>query len=317
MGCARRWVGLVVGALAVVSSASPAEAAEGARGGMFVLPIERAWPVSESAGTVFEERLAISLAEAKRVRPLGPRDIPPARRGGLPKELAACVTPACLRRLAEATTAERVLGIKLADDEGRPTLFATVYEARTGEIVLRKEWPGRRDDPPVGERLAGEVARWAASLPRPGEPAPPAPPPPPRFVWRDGVVALDLAPGEPESQQAGALLGALAARLSERRGFSVIPRGGAGVPSHRAVVKIENVNVTHRPHHLEHVREGSLDASVTITDLPSGLVVFVGRGQADAKAKARHTNDAEVMGALVTDVVAQWMNAFDALGVAE
>ncbi len=185
----------MLGASILLLGAASARADEVAAGGLFVLPVERTWPVSPSAAAVFDERLSIAIAETRRARPLGARDVPEAQRSTLPKELSACVTPACLKRLAEATGADRVLGTKLADDGGGPTLFASVYDTRTGAVVQRREWPGRPDEPPVSGRLAGEVARWAVG-PAPAATATVPPPRPTRAVVippSPGVVALELA----------------------------------------------------------------------------------------------------------------------------
>lgn len=319
-GCAAWFSSLLVGASILVLGAGHARADELGAGGLFVLPVVRAWPVNASAAAVFEERLSIALAETKRARPLGTRDVPEAQRSTLPNDLSACVTPACLKRLRDVTGAERVLGTKLADDSGGPTLFASVYDARTGAIVQRREWPGRPDDLPVSARFAGEVARWAVGpAPSAGPVSPP--PPPPRAVSvppAPGVVALALAPGEPDGSQASALLDQLAAQLGRRGPFSVLARGGAaaGAPSQRATVQVEQAHVSLRAHHAHHVREGALAAVVTIVDLRAGTALFSARGHAERTVESKKISDAEVMSQLVDDVVAQWMQAFDAQSVA-
>src|SRR3954454_19457155 len=68
-------------------------------GGLFVLPVEPAWPVGEADAGVFGERLAIALGQTGRVRVLTARDVPEVWRRELPADLSACVTPACLARL--------------------------------------------------------------------------------------------------------------------------------------------------------------------------------------------------------------------------
>jgi hypothetical protein len=285
---------------------------------MFVLPVARAWPVSESAGDLFEERIGIALTEAKRARALSPRDIPEKRRRDFPADLATCVTPACLKRLGEATGAERVLGLKLADDGGRATLFATVFDVRTGGITQRREWPGGAGGPELTPRLASEVAHWAL-----GE-APAPPPPPPAMpvarapVIEPGLLTFALAPGEPASPQAQALLDELAGRLAGRPGFALaLSETPATRPTHRAFVKLEQVNVQNVPHHLTRREVGTLAAALSIVDLASGTTVFAARGEASTSEKARHTNDAAIMAGLVTSVVGQWIAAFDAQQVGE
>lgn len=311
----------LVGIAILVLGARGARADEVGAGGLFVLPVERTWPVSPSTAAVFEERLSIAIAESRRARPLGMRDVPEAQRGTLPKELSACVTPACLKRLAEVTGAERVLGTKLADDGGGPTLFASVYDARTGAIIQRREWPGRPDEWPVSGRLAGEVARWAVGPAPSGRTTTPPPAPPPlALALAPGVVALALAPGEPDASQANALLDQLATQLGRRGPFSVLPRvvggGGTGaMPSHRATVQVEQAHVSLRAHHARHVREGALAAVVTIVELPAGTALFSARGHAERSIDSKKIGDAEVMSQLVDDVVAQWMQAFDAQSV--
>jgi hypothetical protein len=309
-----RWLWFGWLALAVLLGVSPA-AAKGVSGpGLFLLPVERALPVSDSAAQLFEERLAIAFGETRRVRVLSPRDIPDERRADLPPDLAACVSPACLKRLGEIAGAERVLESKLADDGGWPTLFSTLYDAGTGTILQRREWPARAGEQPPSPRLAADVARWVVGDPLPPlAPTPPRPPPPPA----PGVVTLELAPGEPDSPQTQALMNELASRLGGRRGFSIVlgrgaPRAGL---THRAAIRIEGLHVAVRPHHLGHAREGMLAAALTITELPADRVVFAARGEAQGAAKARKSNDVEVMAALVTQVVDQWMYAFDAQSV--
>jgi hypothetical protein len=322
-GWAKRLSLPLLGASILVLQVASARADETGAGGLFVLPVERTWPVNASAAAVFDERLSIAIAETRRARPLGARDVPEAQRSTLPKELSACVTPACLKRLTELTGAERVLGTKLADDGGGPTLFASVYDARTGAVVQRREWPGRPDEPPVSGRLAGEVARWAVG------PAPQAraadPPPAVRALAippSPGVVALALAPGEPAASQANALLDQLATELGRRGPFSMLsrggglPRGGGAPPSQRATVQVEQAHVSLRAHHAHHVREGALAAVMTIVDVPGGTALFSARGHAERSIDSKKVSDAEVMSQLVDDVVAQWMQAFDAQSVA-
>jgi hypothetical protein len=312
-GRSRRWsLGLVGGALLW---AAPAAAAKNGPA-LFLLPVERALPISDSAAQVFEERLAIAVGDTHRVRVLSARDVPDERRAELPADLTACVSPSCLKRLGEIAGADRVLQSKLADDAGWPTLFATLYDAGTGAILQRREWPARAGEPPPSPRLAGDVARWIV-----GDPAPPLAPAPrapaPAALVAPGVVALDLADGEPDSPQAQALMSQLSARLGGRRGFAIVL--GHGAPgagcTHRAAVRIEALHVSVRPHHASHAREGALAAALTITELPSERVVFAARGEAQGSVKARKSNDAEVMAVLVTEVVDQWVNAFDAQSV--
>ena len=305
------FAGAILAALLFVAPVAAQNA--GPRGGLFVLPIARAWPVSESAGQLFEERIGIALSEAKRVRALSARDIPETQQRALPADLTTCLTPACLKRLGGATGAERVLGIKIADDGGRATLFATVFDVRSGAIVQRREWPGRAAEPELTPRLAAEVARWASGEP-PAVPAPPVAAPVARApVVEPGLLVFGLAPGEPASPQAQALLNELGTRLAGRPGFSLAFSEGPGTnPSHRAAVKIEQMSVRNVPHHLERRQVGTLAATLSITDLASGTVLFAARAQTSVSEKGHRTNDAEVMAGLVTEIVTQWMDSFDA-----
>jgi hypothetical protein len=215
-----------------------------------------------------------------------------------------------LKRLGEATRAERVLGLKLADDGGRATLFATVFDTRSGAIRQRREWPGGAGGPELTPQLAAEVARWAVGeVARPPATAPLAQAP----VVEAGLLAFALAAGEPPSPQAQALLDGLAGRLGGRAGFALaLSETPATRPTHRALVKIEQMNVQNVPHHLERREVGTLAAAVSIVDLSSGTTVFAARGQASTSEKARHTTEAALTAELVSAVVGQWVASFDA-----
>ena len=187
-----------------------------------------------------------------------------------------------------------------------------MFDVRSGAIVERREWPGRATEPDLSPHLASEVARWASGEAPPPPPIAAAPVAHPPFIG-PGLLVFGLAPGEPPTPQGQALLSELGGRLAGRSEFSLALSEGPGTnPSHRAEVKIEQMTVRNVPHHLERRQVGTLAASLSITDLASGTVVFAARAQASVSEKAHRANDAEVMAGLITEVVTQWMDSFDA-----
>src|SRR5262249_18303463 len=158
---------------------------------------------------------------------LGPRDIQPAARSGLPPDLAACVTPACLKALGEASGADHVLALEVLEDAAGPVLFATIYDAGDGAVVDQRglTWPG---GDPAPRAWADELARWLLRAP-----APPVPPP-----EREARLAIALAPEQAGRPEARALVAELAGRLQARGA----PRlAGPAAATHQAVVAVERV----------------------------------------------------------------------------
>jgi hypothetical protein len=283
--------------------------AAGERGGVFLLPVEGTWPVGESAAAVFEERLAIALAESKHMRTVTQRDLPGSRRTGLPEKLSTCTAPDCVKKLAALMSVDRVLSIRVADDQGRTILFSALYEGRTGAVASRKEWRtnGREAVPPS---LAGAIASWTV-----GEAPAPTPPPAKVEVVKPGVLVVGLAAKQADSIEARTLRGQVTSRLRQYGDFSVQESGAGPDLSHRATIAVEHMDVTTRPHHVHRYREGSLIATLTITEIATGVVTFSSTGRAEVREKTEHASDTEVVGTLVSRVVDQWMSAFDAQGI--
>jgi hypothetical protein len=292
--------------------APPAARAEDER--LFVLPVARSRAISDGAARILEERLAIALGETRRVRVLSERDVPAAERRGLPRDLASCESPDCLKRLGRATGAAQALAVRIAEDERQTVMFAQLYDARTGESLRRKEWPAAPPaaGAPPAERIA-ELGRWAVGIPEPptAVAATPAFGPPPA----PGLVAFEAAPGRPPSSEARALLGAITARLSGNPAYEVLPAGsplpaGAAI-THRAVVSVDRLSVSTRIRHVRHYRQGVLAATLTISSADGG-VVFMARADAATSERARHTTEQQVVEGLVRDVVDDWVRAFRA-----
>jgi hypothetical protein len=303
------WV--LVSLLAAASSSAPAAEKDG----VFVLPVEGRWPVSDSAATVFEERLTIAFAEGRRLRAVASRDVPASKRGRLPDKLSACTDAECVKKLAEIMGVDRVLEVRLADDAGRVTCFSTVRDGRSGAVVQRKEWPGAYGEAGIPRELALAIARWTLGEQR-TRTAPPVSKP---VTVQPGVLALGLAARQTETPETRALLAELAGRLQGRSDFSVVREGAAkpGEISQRAGVLVDHVAISSRQHHVRHYRDGSLQATLTISEASSGVVLLSVRGDAKFSEEADHVTDAQALGTLVTRVVDQWMRAFDAQQVSE
>jgi hypothetical protein len=292
---------------------APLRAAE--KGGVFLLPVEGNWPVSESGATVFEERLTIALGNEGRVRAVGVSDVPSSKRDRLPKSLATCANPECVKSVSAIMGVDTVLRVRLANDNGQVTCFVTVYDGRNGGPLQRKEWPARYGDSGVPAELAGAIARWT----RGEAPPPKAPVPAPAPAPKPTVLALGLGPRQADSPEARALLADLLGRLQGNGVFSVVraPALAKAPATHQGIIVVDHLDMATRQHHVHHYREGQLQATLTITEVATGAVIFSLRGQAKTSVEAEHVTELQVLGTLVGQVLEQWLAAFDAQQVSE
>jgi hypothetical protein len=298
---------LIMSLIALGAVAGPAQAQPPK---VFVLPVHsNSW--LDHDDRLLEARVALALTRGHRVRPVGARDLPAPARRQLPLDLGECTQPACLRVLGQATTAARVLALELFDEGDRPVLLATLFDARTGEAVERRELP-RGDARTPSRAWAEELARWVSTTSA-GVRPPPQPPPPPRPTAV--LVSLALDPDQLARPEGQALLAQLRDRLTQRGRPRLAPPGPEGPVTHRAVVSVENFGISERPHHVHRYRSGALAASLTVTEVRTGAVVFSKRATAELTARARHTTDQQTLGALVDDVVYRWMSELDATAI--
>jgi hypothetical protein len=287
-------------ALAVASvpgAAAPATAATAEPPGLFVLPVRTdRWGGSvlgPGEPRLLEARITTALARGRRVRAVSARDVPPEARAELPRDLAACITPACLALLAKATGAERVLAVELLDEDAGPVLFATLYDAATGVVVDRRELP----DPitaPATRAWAVELARWASGAP--------PPPPPPSLV-------VDVGPAQAGRPEARALRGQLIALLQARPWPYLAAPWGAEAqarPTHRVLVTIENVAVSDRVHHIHRYRHGVLVARLDVVDARGGPALWSRREAAELTARSDEAGNQQIVDALVADLASRF-----------
>ncbi len=292
--------------VAIWAAASTGRAADGAESGASVAALDGAavlvLPVEGALDTdALHARLLIALQRRGR-RALSLDDVPEARRGALPADPARCLAPDCVRRLADASGAARVLAVRFLDDGGRAAVFATLFDAARGR-VLRRDEVGRADWPAAA--LAEEIARWERGEPPPPPPVGsrpiPAPLPP--------LVAVDVvAPGTPEAR---ALAAALVAELTRFQTFGVAP-GDPPRATHRALVWVDHASVVARAHHVHRYRTGLLTATVAITDLRTGARVFQSRAHAALDERERDESDAQAMARLEASALDEWMTKFRA-----
>jgi hypothetical protein len=297
---------LAVGLIALGVLARPAHAQPPK---VFVLPVHsNSW--LDHDDRLLEARVSMALTRDRRIRPVGSRDLSAGARRQLPLELDECSQPACLRVLGQATGAARVLALELFDEGDRPVLLATLFDARTGEAVERRELP-RAETRAPSRVWADELARWVSTTSA-GVRSPPQPPAPrPTAV----LVGLALDPDQLARAEGQALAAQLRDQLTRRGRPRLAPPGGEAALSHRAVITVENFGISERPHHVHRYRAGALAANLTITEVRTGAVIFSKRATAELTARARHTTDQQTLGALVDDVVYRWLNELDAAGI--
>ena len=286
--------------------------------GLFVLPVEGGPGLSRDGRRLLEARVAVALGRCRRVRALGPRDLSRRARGLLPAEaaadLAACVTPGCLRVLGNETGAAHVLGLELLDDGVEGVLFATLFDARTGAILGRRELAPLAAAPAT-RQWADEVARWVVAAAS-AEPQDPMSDGASVAAGRDlvePVLVIDAGPNP--TPEARALVVALRERLVARGRPRLAGPGTAPVVTHRAAITVERVAVSQRQHHLHHDRTAVLSATLTITDARSGAVVFTDAASSQLTARARDAPELALTGVLADDVAARWMSALEAQSI--
>lgn len=287
--------------------------------GLFVLPVEGGPGLSRDARRLLEARVAVALGRCRRVRALGPRDLPRRARGLLPAEaagdLAACVTPGCLRVLGAETGAAHVLGLELLDDGVEGVLFATLFDARTGAILGRRELAPLAAGPAT-RQWADEVARWVvvAAGAQPQDPMSDGARAAAGPDLVEPVLVIDAGPNP--TTEARALVEGLRGRLIARGRPRLAPPGTTPpVVTHRAAITVERVAVSQRQHHLHHDRTAVLAATLTITDARSGAVVFTDAASSQFTARARDAPELALTGVLADDVAARWMAALEAQSI--
>ena len=314
---------LLVLAMNSVAQATTAVAATEAAPplGLFVLPVQVGPGLSRGERRLLEARVAVALGKSRRVHAIGARDLSRQARAVLPAEaaadLAACVTPSCLRTLGTATGASRALGLELLDDGVEGALFATLFDTRTGAILARRELAPLAAAPAT-RQWADEVARWVvaasgAATPEPlsdgGSPSRREPVEP-----LEPILVIDAGPNP--TPEARALAAAIGGRLVARGRPRLAPPGTLPpVATHRAAITVDRVAVSQRPHHLHHYRTAVLAATFTITDARSGAVVFADAASSQVTARARDAPEVALTGALADDVAARWMYALEAQSI--
>jgi hypothetical protein len=330
-------LGLALLAAAAAGGAAPAARAETAPAPpaptkVFLLPIAGAGGAARARDErrLLEARLHVTLGRARQVAPVIGRDLPAAARRALPPGLEGCASPECLRSLWEASGAERALALELLDEGPEAVVFATLFDTRTGRIVERREFP-QPAAAPATRVWADDVARWVARAAPPRQTAPPLDEDrrPPSAASDGPLLAVSASPAQGARSEAQALAAELAARLAARgrpRLLQPAPALPAGTPpapgparaaaapppvSHHAVVTVDSVAVSQRTRHVHHHRTGRLIATLTISDVGSGTVVFSHRAFAEASGRARHNTESQIAGELVARVVAGFMDALE------
>jgi metal-dependent amidase/aminoacylase/carboxypeptidase family protein len=116
--------------------------------------------------------------------------------------------------------------------------------------------------------------------------------------------------GGPEAQ---ALVAALATGLTARGRPRLVAPGPQA--THRALVTVEQVGVSQRPHHVRHYRSGVLVATLTIAEARGGEVIFADRATAETSERARDSTERQILDALVAEVASRWLQALDAQAI--
>ena len=81
------------------------------------------------------------------------------------------------------------------------------------------------------------------------------------------------------------------------------------------MISVENFGISERPHHVHRYRSGTLAATLTITAVRTGTVVFSKRATAELTTRARHTTNQRTLGVLVDEIVYRWTNELDVVGI--
>jgi hypothetical protein len=284
----------------VVALAPAAPAAAPPPPALFILPVRADPWHGFNDPRLLEERIATALGRGHRVRALGPRDVPPRARRELPADLGACTTPACLVALGRATGAQRLLGLEILDEGGRPVLFATLYDASDGGVAGRRELPRPASAWASASRTwSEEVARWILGAP---------PPPPPPALDAEPRLGLELAPAQRGRPEARALVSQLSALLQGAGVPRLVPPGDAGARAgrtHLAVLTVDDVAVSERVHHVHRYRHGVLVASLVVSDVRTGQPIWSRRESAEVSARSDDSSNQGVVDAVVGQVAAR------------
>jgi hypothetical protein len=248
---------------------------------VLVLPLPASSAVDADVARAFDARLLVALEETGTLATVTPSDEP------------ECTTLACLAELGTTTDTKFVLSVSVLRETDGLTLFATLIESRTAAASRRAELSG------LG---ASDLARTApADLARriAGAPA--------------SVGGGVLGVVRPASGTPRAAANAVTSRLAALRTFTVLALDGKADRSsltHRAELSVGELAIRKQRHHVRRYLDGVMVATLAITDLSDGRVVFTRTVKVTASRRARYSSTAEVTALLVEAAVADWMTAF-------
>ncbi|MEJ7600462.1 MAG: hypothetical protein WKG01_21315 [Kofleriaceae bacterium] len=241
---------------------------------VLVLPLPAQTAVDPDLARAFDARFLVALEDTRRVTTVTLED-----------ELE-CTTPKCLAEAGAAARAGAVVALSIVRERDGLTIFATLLDTATAS-------PSRRAE--LVRLSPGELATTAPSaLAR-------------RLI---GATPRAATVGVIEHGRSGAGA-ALAARLAALRSFTVVPADRADATlTHRAEVRVTQLSIVTRRHHVHHYLDGVLVASFAIVDLTDNRVVFTKTVNITVSRRARYSSDAEVSALLVEAAVQDWMTAF-------
>jgi len=265
---------------------------------LLVLPL-RGSGVTLQDAKLLEARLLVELTRAGAFartldEALAAADQP---RSAVPARLLRCGSRRCLRQLADLGGATRLLAIELVPAQAGLSVFATVYGwdgVPAGRQEFRVSAAAALPDE-VPAPLAAWIARGALAEATPQKPPPAAlPPGRARLAWV--LPAGDAT--------ASALAAAFGAHLVGSR-VDV----GQRAATHRAVISDVALELGRVRHHIRHYLDGTLSATLTISDA-AGTTVYTRRASASYSKRFRYTSVTAAEAALVADVARRWLGHY-------
>jgi len=259
---------------------------------ILVLPATRGPAIDAAMAATFGNRIVVALHKAGGSVPTTPKDLDDlvvAQRLG---DLVGCDDSTCIAVLAQAIDADQILSTRLVQTHDGLSGFLAVHEVESGRTLRRREL---RDVGDIDAAAARQVVAWILGAPD--------------LPLRRPALTL-MVSGDIPAAKADTLAGALKTALVANPEVRLTTTDGK--PTHDAEVTVTTLEVVRRRHHIRRYLDGTLVATLRVSERGSNTVVFARQVRVTFSARARYSTPDRVVAELCERAARQWSAAIRA-----
>lgn len=272
-------------------TASTAAAADPPPKRILVLPAEFGADVGGAMAS-FTARVVVALHQSKGIAPVTPRDLDALARAERLHDLLGCTATSCLAELAGAAGVEQILSTRLFLTHRGFSCFLALHDVASAETVRRREIHGLRE---LDADAAREVAAWIGGAA-------------PKLI-RKPVLSLTVD-GAMSAGQADTLAGAVEMAVAAIEPLRIASDDTR--VTHDVTVDVTTLEVVRRRHHIHRYLDGTLVATLRISERATGALVFTRQVRTTHSARARYSTADRVVAELCQDAAQRWSAAIRA-----